>query len=260
VLQRQGDYAAAEVLHRDALEKAERLYGEVHEQAIVCLHGLASLLEERGQYESADIAYHRALANARQIFGKRHPRVASLLSDLGMLAAQRGDFTTAERHLRESLSMQRRLYDGPHPSLASCIHNLAWLLFYGRGTYGDAEQLFREALAMRRAVYGERHQEVLTSLEYLTRLRLRPTSVYASGFGVGWRTSTLSRNDPTLLAKRDPPSVLPRGKASLDLASFGRLAGPVKASLRRFAALTGPASRPEWPGIEECQADAGGSI
>jgi hypothetical protein len=118
------------------------------------------------------------------------------------------------------------------------------------------------AAALRRVVlWGHARGEVqLRPEEYLTRLRLRPTSVYASGFGVGWRTSTLSRNDPTLLAKRDPPSVLPRGKASLDLASFGRLAGPVKASLRRFAALTGPASRPEWPGIEECQADAGGSI
>ena len=62
------------------------------------------------------------------------------------------------------------------------------------------------------------------------------------------------------------PESLPWGKTHLPgarhpsrAAIFWRLGGPVKASLRRFAALTGPPSRQERPGTKECQNDAGGS-
>jgi hypothetical protein len=87
------------------------------------------------------------------------------------------------------------------------LQNFHAIKYLSKGLYHLAATVRREELAYNRKLGGhivfslDAQDPVIDTVSCyfnwfavsLTRLRLRPTSVYASGFGVGWRSATASR-------------------------------------------------------------------
>jgi DNA-binding CsgD family transcriptional regulator/tetratricopeptide (TPR) repeat protein len=136
---RQGDYAEAERLYRDALVLFEALGDEVGIASTT--NNLGVLALDQGQYDLARERYEAAMEQFQQL-GQEN-RVAAILVNLGPVARRLGDPDLAARRYEEALAIYRRL--GDRQRAAIVLNNLGVLAI----TQHDAERaatLFREAL------------------------------------------------------------------------------------------------------------------
>ena len=61
VLQDQGEYKAADELHRRALEGNEKVLGKEHPYTLGSVNNLAAVLRAQGDYKAAEKLHRRAL-------------------------------------------------------------------------------------------------------------------------------------------------------------------------------------------------------
>ena len=135
---RQGRYAEAETLARQALDLTIRTLGARHSAVpTVRLPLLASILDGQRRYEEADRIY--ASAFEQTLPG---PITGQMRRDYGLMLLRRGDYARAEQQLLQSLSILELSYrNSPHPNIDESKRALMQL--YGRLGRQDAVERYR---------------------------------------------------------------------------------------------------------------------
>ncbi|MCH8947426.1 MAG: tetratricopeptide repeat protein, partial [Acidobacteria bacterium] len=142
-----GDYAQAEELFSDALEKAEE-FGPDDSRVRITFAWLTVL-------------------NDIQILGPGHLALAKSLDNLAdLLATVHGDYAGAESLRRQTLTILEKAVGPEHPQVAIGLNNLA-VLYNEQGKYAEAEPLHKRALAIREKALGPEHPDVGWSLNNL---------------------------------------------------------------------------------------------
>lgn len=165
----QGNYAEAERLECEVLEKRRRLYPDGHPDVALALNELAVTLVRQGRYDEAEPLYVEALAIGRAWRGearrgspgddhvRQQPGHAQISQ--GRPARRRNDDARGAHRLAAFTGRT-------HPNTLAALGNLGSILSELRD-YAQAEPLLRTALALRRAQLGSWHEDVGQSLRAL---------------------------------------------------------------------------------------------
>jgi CHAT domain-containing protein/Flp pilus assembly protein TadD len=167
-LHREGRYAEAERLYREALAVRKATLGDRHTEYAQSLNNLAMLYRYTGRYAEAEPLLRETLAAYRAAVGDRHPVYAIALDNLGLLYRAAGRYGEAEPLQREALAVRKAVLGDRHPDYAKSLNNLA-LLYESTARYEEAELLLREAAAAYKAS-GGRHPDYVQSLNNLAVL------------------------------------------------------------------------------------------
>jgi tetratricopeptide (TPR) repeat protein len=171
LLQEKGDYTAAEVLMRQALDVKRRLFPPEHPEIAMGLNNLGFVLQDRGNLIGAEATYRSALEMQRHLLGDNHPDVANTLNNLAFVQDDKGDLKGALATARESLRVYRHLFPGDNPDVARIVNRIGYWLTQLRD-YDEAGRYLRESLDMRRRLFGKDHPEVGSSLTHLAILQI----------------------------------------------------------------------------------------
>ena len=85
LLERLGEYRAAEPLLRRALEASERLLGPEHPNTLVYVTTVALLFSSQGNYAAAEPLCRRALKASERVLGPEHPHTLTSINNLANL-------------------------------------------------------------------------------------------------------------------------------------------------------------------------------
>jgi eukaryotic-like serine/threonine-protein kinase len=151
----QGDFAAAEALHREALE-IQRAADPDSPDFAAALTSLATIMTMAGRLEPADSLFREALALRYRLLGGEHPDVAWTLYSHADLLLAMGDLAGAERNSRQVLSLRGRTLPDGHPIVAASLQVLGRSLSR-QARFVEAEVALRESLTVRRAVLQPGH-------------------------------------------------------------------------------------------------------
>ncbi|KAI7592944.1 hypothetical protein KC316_g2029 [Hortaea werneckii] len=166
VLRAQGDYEAAEKLHRRALERREKVLGKEHPDTLTSANNLARALHAQGDDKAAEKLHRRALERREKVLGKEHPNTLTSVNNLAVVLRAQGDNEAAEKLYRRALQGRERVLGKGHPYTLTSVNNLAGVL-QDQGDYEAAEKLYRRALQGRERVLGKGHPYTLTSVNNL---------------------------------------------------------------------------------------------
>jgi CHAT domain-containing protein/Tfp pilus assembly protein PilF len=168
VLERQGDYSAAEPLYREALAIRRRALGEEHPHVIGCLTALGEVLCRSHQAEAARPLLQEALARSRRSLGNEDPQTAAVFLSLATLMRSTGHFAVAESLAHEALTIQRLALGEEHLDVAKCLSHLAHTCV-ARGEPDEAEDHFRQALSLYENLLDNEHPLLLRTTHELAR-------------------------------------------------------------------------------------------
>jgi len=144
-LERTGEVGEAERLHREALSRRRRTFGEEHGDVAMSLHALANVLQRKGKLDEAERLHREALALWGRLRGEEDPNLATGLHNLANVLKDQGRLEEAERTYRKALAMQRKLFGEEHLDVAKSLHGLGHV-FESRGDLKEAESFMRQAL------------------------------------------------------------------------------------------------------------------
>ncbi len=161
-----GEFEAAELNLRKALDLRKQLFGGGQVEVASSLDDLGVVLHRKGDHTEAETLHREALAMNRRLLGDEHLQVATSLNNLGGILEDRGDYAGAERLYREALAMRRKLLGDQHLKVVPSLSNLAGVL-RKQGDFVAAEPLYRQALAIRRKQLGDEHPDVALTLNNL---------------------------------------------------------------------------------------------
>ena len=90
VLLAQGEYKAAEEMHRQVLEGREKVLGVEHPETLISVYCLAYLFHNQRRYNDASVLYLKASAGFSKTLGPDHPTTqkcfqlyASMVNEMG---------------------------------------------------------------------------------------------------------------------------------------------------------------------------------
>ncbi|MGB7510806.1 MAG: tetratricopeptide repeat protein [Pelodictyon phaeoclathratiforme] len=178
ILQRTGNYAAAEPLFRRVLAIYEKQLGSDHLSVATGMYNLAGLMGAQGKYAAAETLSRRALAIYEKQLGSDHPFVATGLNGLASFLRDQGKYAEAEPLFRRELAIFEKTLGPDHSDVATSLYNLA-SLERDQGNYAAAEPLFRRSLAIHEKTLGPDHPYVAVGLDGLALL-LRDQGKYTA--------------------------------------------------------------------------------
>ena len=109
LLQKRGDFAAAEPLYRDAVAMDKRLYPGDHINIANDLQSLGLFFQTRGNLPEAQAAFRDSLDMNRRLIKGDHVNISASLNNLAFVLLARGDAPGAEPLAREAVAMSQRL-------------------------------------------------------------------------------------------------------------------------------------------------------
>ncbi len=162
-LYRQGKYAEALSLNRDALAVCKRLLGEGHPHTAQGYNNVAYCLGYLDDYAEALRLHGKALKARRQALGEQHPDTARSYNNAGSCLRALGRHAEALTHLRKGLEAFGKSLGEGHPHTARSYIAVAYCL-QDMGRPADALPLHRKAMEALRTALGEGHPD--TALSY----------------------------------------------------------------------------------------------
>jgi tetratricopeptide (TPR) repeat protein len=99
-----GEYAAAEVSHRQASSLRREVLGPEHPDTLTGMNDLAQVLSSQGKYEEAETMHRQTLAQRKKVLGPEHPSTLTSMSNLAGVLDSRGKYEEAEAMNRQTLS------------------------------------------------------------------------------------------------------------------------------------------------------------
>jgi predicted ATPase/DNA-binding SARP family transcriptional activator len=187
----QGDYAAAERCHEQALALA-RAAGDDHLVAHT-LHFLASAAGRQGQYAAARPLFEESLALYRHLSPAVPAQLGALLNNLAIVHKRLGEHDAALARLEEALSVKRA--SGDRLGLPASLSNIGNLLILQQKPEAAVAYL-REALALRQELQDR--QGMLYSVNEIAALAValgkyaQAATLYAAADGLH-ETMAISR-------------------------------------------------------------------
>lgn len=152
------DYARAEALQLEALDRARSAAGPRHAELFSIWLRLSNARKRLTRYEEARAALDRAREVADAAYGPSDRRVGTVELSLAMLARKQDDVDRAERHAIRAAEILDES-PGAEVRVARTLGALAWVA-RERGEYGLARERLQRALQLELGVYGEGHPEV----------------------------------------------------------------------------------------------------
>ena len=157
---RRGDYAQAERLFRQVLERNERELGPDHIDLTSALSHLADVCLVQHHHERAE----PFLVRARSILEKHddkqsqlhRDRLSGVLYNFGRLRYNQLRYAEAEQFWRQALRLDESLYGKDSPNVADILTSLT-LASYALGRDDEVEALRKRALDINLRRYGPRH-------------------------------------------------------------------------------------------------------
>lgn len=165
-LNKQGDYATAITLAKQAIMLAESAHDPDSNQLGTSLGNLAELYRSQKQYELAESTYLRALTFWENYFGPDHPYLATVLNTLAGLYHNQQKYALAEPLSMRSLTIREKDLGPDHPDLVPNLHSLAKVLGSQR-QYERAVPLLQRALAIQEKMLGPEHPAIVETLQTL---------------------------------------------------------------------------------------------
>ncbi len=158
--ERQGRYAEADDLGRDAQAKLERLGGSERLQAALSTKLSAIALEE-GKYDVALAQAARAVELREKATPRDEPSFASALGDRADVLQQLGRYDDAVADYRRAIEMGERVFGAGHPAVGAMLINYAGTL-RAQGKLDQASELYLRAQSIFERAYGPRHPQLAT--------------------------------------------------------------------------------------------------
>ena len=139
---RHGDFAAAEIAIREAIEQDSRALGENNDILGEDWTLLGRALGEQMRFDESEAAYRHSLANYKMTYGDTSSRVAHVLNELSNMLDDKGDLAESEAALREALRIRTAVNGADHHDTLVVRGNLlAVLEFQGRNAEALPERL-----------------------------------------------------------------------------------------------------------------------
>ena len=172
LLQRLGDYNAAEIQFKKALEGVIGAVGEKNPLAIILMNNLANLYETMGLYDQAEPLMKSALSLVEEVRGANDPETARQSNNLALLFESQGSFREAEPLYKKAIAVLEGLLGEDHIDTVALKNNLAFLYFM-MNQYELAAPAFTDVLSRWTRTLGEDHPNRLKALNNLGRVQLK---------------------------------------------------------------------------------------
>ncbi|MGE3164864.1 MAG: protein kinase [Planctomycetota bacterium] len=170
VLKEAGDFAAAEALAREWLDRNRRSSFSDHESAIRFATNLGDALAARGERDAALTCYREVVDQARRILDQSHPDRAEVINSLARLLLDREEWGEGAALAREALDLQLAAQGASNPGTLRAQTTLGRGLL-GLGLVDEATWHLETADATLRATLGSRCLDSLEARTHLARLR-----------------------------------------------------------------------------------------
>lgn len=142
----QSDEERAIELHRQALERFERMGLWLESEAAEQYSFLADIYFSREEYQAAETYYERSLEIQKRVFGDEAKELGPDLNNLGQLYFAKGDLEKAEPVYEQALRLLEQGLGREHPDVLLVCRNLA-NLHKMKGALERAEGLLRRVVA-----------------------------------------------------------------------------------------------------------------
>jgi Flp pilus assembly protein TadD len=162
-LSSQGNYVAAEAMHRETLAVQRRVLGPKSLTSLATATNLAIALDLQGKHAQAETTFRDVLEGRRLVLGPHHQDTLSTANSLGIALQSQGKHAQAETIYREARAFQRRVLGPEHPDTLKTANNLA-LALSAQCKHGEAETMHGEVLTAKRRVLGPEHPSTLTTM------------------------------------------------------------------------------------------------
>ncbi|KAL5384235.1 hypothetical protein DPSP01_005380 [Paraphaeosphaeria sporulosa] len=161
-----GQYALAELAHRQAWSFRKDLLGLEHFHTLTSVSNLGLVLERQGKYKEAEAMHRRALEGREKVLGREHPDTLTSVSQLGLVLLRQGKYEEAEAAERRALEGREKVLGREHPDTLTSVSQLGSVL-ESQGKYKEAEAMHHRALEGYEKVLGREHPHTLTSVSQL---------------------------------------------------------------------------------------------
>ena len=172
LLQRLGQFNAAEQVFVEALEGMQKVVGESHPIVIAFTNNLGNLYEAMGLYDQAEPLMKKALSLVEAVRGRQDPEAARQSNNLALLYESQGSFREAEPLYQKSISILSGLFGDDHSETVASKNNLAFLYFM-MNDFDKSEPAFLEVLDRWTRTLGESHPLRLKALNNLGRVQMK---------------------------------------------------------------------------------------
>jgi tetratricopeptide (TPR) repeat protein len=124
---KEGDFAAAEIMWRAALELS-RAFNKLDPRITITLEGLAEALYHQGRFAEAEPLCRRALELFKVTRGPDHPDVGVTANNLAMLYKQMGKYKESEDCYKQGIGVLTKTLGMEHPDVINILAKYAELL------------------------------------------------------------------------------------------------------------------------------------
>ena len=144
----QRKYSQAEILYRQALAAAEKMFGPNNQEIALLLNNLGLLLADAGRRQEAGPNLERAVAIWEGALGSNHPDLARALTNLAAFYCAAGELGKSEPLFQRALSIAESSMGPENRLMAKILTEYAVLLRQSKRK-GEASRLQRRAQAIR---------------------------------------------------------------------------------------------------------------
>ncbi len=166
--EQRGDYAAAELHFRAAMEVARAL-GERDLRLGRSATDLAGALYWQGRYSEAEPFAMQGLQIRESVLGEWHADVAQAVDAVALVHYARGRYAEAEALRKRSIVIFEKTCGKEHPDVATSVNSLA-SIYMTMGRYSEAEPLLRRAITIWEKTHGPDSLDCALGLSNLSLL------------------------------------------------------------------------------------------
>lgn len=166
-----GNFQAADERFAQAVQSAQRRFGENSVETARYLDSYASNLDDMGRRTQALALHRRVLAIRERVLGMNDAEVATTLASLGVHLSGSGHLEEAARMLERALAIRITVFGTSHPLVAFTQIDLAGV-YADQGRLDDAKRLAQESLDSCRASLPADHPKISEALNMLALIRV----------------------------------------------------------------------------------------
>ncbi|KAK6714820.1 hypothetical protein SNK04_005751 [Fusarium graminearum] len=161
-----GNFGAAEILGRKAVETRIEVLGEEHPDTLISIGNLASTFWNQGRWKEAEELNVGVIEMRKRVLGEEHPNTLASMNNLASIFSDQGRWKEAEELEVGVIEIEKRVLGEEHPDTLISIGNLA-SIFSDQGRWKEAEELEVGVMEIRKRVLGEEHPNTLMSMNNL---------------------------------------------------------------------------------------------
>ncbi|ESU10201.1 hypothetical protein FGSG_12516 [Fusarium graminearum PH-1] len=164
-----GNFGAAEILGRKAVETRVEVLGEEHPDTLTSMNNLALTFLDQGRWKEAEELEVGVIEMRKRVLGEEHPDTLISMGNLASIFRNQGRWKEAEELQVGVMEIMKRVLGEEHPDTLISMNNLA-LTFLDQGRWKEAEELEVGVIEIKKRVLGEEHHSTLISMGNLASI------------------------------------------------------------------------------------------